>query len=75
MELSEPVAEGLRKFMAELGLVYGALDLVIGCDKWGEDTVWLLECNPGGQYGFLEGMTGVPITRSLVDLLAGGRAP
>ncbi|MGH4012414.1 MAG: ATP-grasp ribosomal peptide maturase [Pseudonocardiaceae bacterium] len=70
MELPEPVAKGLRMFLAELGLVYGAFDLVIGGDVRGEDTVWLLECNPGGQYGFLEGMAGVPITRSLVDLLA-----
>jgi len=73
MELPEAVAKGLRMFMTELGLVYGAFDLVIGVDGRGEDTVWLLECNPGGQYGFLEGMAGVPITSSLVDLLERGR--
>jgi ATP-grasp ribosomal peptide maturase len=72
MKLPESVTEGLRMFMAELGLVYGAFDLVIGGKDRGVDTVWLLECNPGGQYGFLEGMAGVPITRSLVDLLAHG---
>ncbi|MDQ3028716.1 MAG: ATP-grasp ribosomal peptide maturase, partial [Actinomycetota bacterium] len=71
MELPEPVAKGLRAFMAELGLVYGAFDLVISGD-YGQDAVWLLECNPGGQYGFLEAMAGVPITRSLVDLLMNG---
>ncbi|MGH3995295.1 MAG: hypothetical protein ACRDSN_22870, partial [Pseudonocardiaceae bacterium] len=65
-------AEFLRMFLTELGLVYGAFDLVIGIDDRGEDCVWLLECNPGGQYGFLEGMAGLPITRSLVDLLARG---
>jgi ATP-grasp ribosomal peptide maturase len=75
MELPESVAKGLQMFMTELGLVYGAFDLVIGGNDRGEDTVWLLECNPGGQYGFLEGMAGVPITRSLVDLLAQGRMP
>lgn len=75
MELPEQVSTGLRMFMAELGLVYGAFDLVIGVGDQGEDIVSLLECNPGGQYGFLEGMTGVPITRSLVDLLARGRTP
>lgn len=72
MELPERVSHGLQRFMAELGLVYGAFDLVIGSDEDGNDTVWLLECNPGGQYGFLEGMAGVPITQSLVNLLAGG---
>ncbi|MGH3980698.1 MAG: MvdC/MvdD family ATP grasp protein [Pseudonocardiaceae bacterium] len=73
IRLPEPVAKGLRMFMAELGLVYGAFDLVVGLDDQGEETMSLLECNPGGQYGFLEGLAGVPITSSLVDLLACGR--
>lgn len=75
MELPEAVAKGLRMFMAELGLVYGAFDLVIGSDDHNEETVWLLECNPGGQYGFLEATAGVPITSSLVELLARGNTP
>lgn len=76
IELPEAVVTGLRMFMAELGLCYGAFDLVIGPDpdRHGQQVVSLLECNPGGQYGFLEGMTGVPITRSLVELLANGRS-
>lgn len=63
-------------FMAELGLCYGAFDLVVGSDPdhHGQQVVSLLECNPGGQYGFLETMTGAPITRSLVELLANRRA-
>ncbi len=48
IELPEPVTEGLRTFMAELGLVYGAFDLVIGVDAHGEEAVSFLECNPGG---------------------------
>lgn len=74
MELPDSVTRALRMFMAKLGLAYGAFDLVISEERRedGEDIVWLLECNPGGQYGFLEGMIGVPITRSLVDLLARG---
>ena len=32
-----------------------------------------LECNPGGQYQFLEVATGVGITGSLVALLARGK--
>ncbi len=60
--------------MSELGLVYGAFDLVLGPDPHDErgEVVSMLECNPGGQYGFLEAMVGVPITDSLVRLLAGG---
>ncbi len=73
IDLPESVVEALRMFMAELGLVYGAFDLVISDDTEG-NVVRLLECNPGGQYGFLEGMAGVPITQALVGLLARGRA-
>lgn len=63
---------GLRAVMAELGLVYGAFDLVVGPDEAGDEIVSFLEINPGGQYGFLEAATGVPITDSLVRLLARG---
>lgn len=75
MELPEAVTKGLLMFMAELGLVYGAFDLVIGSDDHDEEAVWLLECNPGGQYGFLEATAGVPITNSLVELLTCGNTP
>lgn len=73
IDLPDPVVKGLRRFMAELGLLYGAFDLVIGPDPQdpGKELVSLLECNPGGQYGFLEGMAGIPITDSLVRLLTG----
>ncbi len=71
IDLCEPVATSLRGVMAELGLVYGAFDLVIGPDHTtGKETVTFLEVNPGGQYGFLETATGVPITDSLARLLA-----
>ncbi len=71
VELPEVVTDGLRAFMAELGLVYGAFDLVVGPDETGDsEIVSFLEVNPGGQYGFIEIATGVPITDSLVRLLA-----
>ncbi|MGH3936420.1 MAG: hypothetical protein ACRDS1_15825, partial [Pseudonocardiaceae bacterium] len=58
---------------AELGLFYGAFDLVIGPpNEDGDHTISFLECNPGGQYQFLEATAGVPITDSLVNLLARG---
>jgi len=72
VELPEPVTKALRAFMAELGLVYGAFDLVVGPDEGDGEVVSFLEINPGGQYGFIEAATGVPITDSLVRLLAGG---
>jgi hypothetical protein len=54
--------------MAQLGLAYGAFDFAI--DQ--SDTWWFFEVNPGGVYGWLEYHTSVPITATLVDLLAGG---
>ncbi|MBV8995457.1 MAG: ATP-grasp ribosomal peptide maturase [Pseudonocardiales bacterium] len=76
IELPDDVVKALQRFMTELGLCYGAFDLVIGPhpDHHGQQVVWLLECNPGGQYGFLETITEVPITRSLVELLAKGNS-
>ncbi len=73
VELPAAVAGGLRAVMAELGLVYGAFDLVVGSEEAGDgEIVSFLEINPGGQYGFIEEATGVPITDSLVRLLARG---
>ncbi|MGH3942764.1 MAG: hypothetical protein ACRDTG_29915 [Pseudonocardiaceae bacterium] len=61
----------LRAIMDELGLVYGAFDLSVSNDG-GAEVFWFLEINPDGQYGFLEGATGIPITDSLVRFLAKG---
>jgi hypothetical protein len=67
INLPAPVVTGSHGMMTDLGLVYGAFDLVISLDS---ESVWFLEINPGGQYGFLETATGAPITDSLVRLLA-----
>jgi ATP-grasp ribosomal peptide maturase len=71
--LSPPaaVADALRRFMDAFGLTYGAFDFVVTPQRR-----WVfLECNPGGQYGWLEGHTGLPITDTVADALAtaGGR--
>jgi hypothetical protein len=35
------------------------------------DGVWVfLECNPGGQYGWIEDAIDVPITETIADLLS-----
>jgi glutathione synthase/RimK-type ligase-like ATP-grasp enzyme len=48
-----------------LGLVFGAIDLVM--DKKGR--LWFLENNPGGQWGFVERHTSLPIGKALAELL------
>lgn len=65
------VEKALRAIMNEFGLVYGAFDLSVSIEN-GSQVFWFLEINPGGQYGFLEGATGIPITDSLVRFLAEG---
>lgn len=46
--------------------------VLIGHLSASSQPVRFLEINPGGQYGFLEAATGVPITDSLIRLLAQG---
>jgi ATP-grasp ribosomal peptide maturase len=68
IELPATVEAGIRDLMHRFDLRYGALDFVITPD--GE---WVfLELNPGGQYGWIEAATGVPLTAYLADLLTSG---
>ncbi len=66
------VAAGVGALMAELGLAFAAIDFVVRTDgQW----VFIGDVNPGGQYGWLEAATGVPLTDALADLLAHGPVP
>lgn len=66
VEPPRTVVTALLKYCDTMGLIYGAFDFVIRPD--GE---WVfLECNPGGQYGWIEDAIEAPITESLADLLA-----
>jgi hypothetical protein len=55
----------LLGFAHHYGLRYGAFDLAE--DAGG--TLWFLECNPAGQWAWLEPLTGLKITDALIDLL------
>jgi ATP-grasp ribosomal peptide maturase len=62
------VVKGILEYCIVLGLTYGAFDFVIRPD--GE---WVfLECNAGGQYGWIEDAIDAPITDTLADLLVKG---
>ncbi|MGH3537385.1 MAG: ATP-grasp ribosomal peptide maturase [Pseudonocardiaceae bacterium] len=71
IELPIDVTNGIRRFLDTMGLVYGALDFVVGPDA----SYTFLECNSGGQFGWLEARTGAPLTQVLADLLAQGTRP
>lgn len=64
-DLPRSVEERCARLVAELGLCYGAIDLVLTPDG----KYVFLEINPNGQYLWIERMTGLPITDAICDLL------
>ncbi|KFE66375.1 MvdC/MvdD family ATP grasp protein [Hyalangium minutum] len=69
--LPTPVAARLEQLIATLGLVYGAVDLIVTP----EGRYVFLEVNPGGEWGMLEHDLGLPIAAALADALVAGSAP
>lgn len=65
------VADGISAYLAAFGISYAAFDFVITPDQ-----EWVfLEANPGGQFGWLQAMTGLPISSALAELLATEGSP
>ncbi|MGP9821238.1 hypothetical protein ACTZWW_14580 [Salinarimonas sp. NSM] len=65
--LDEGTQAGIRRYMAAMGLRYGAFDFRVDRDG----APWFLECNPEGQYLWIEIETGLPISRAIALALAG----
>jgi MvdC family ATP-grasp ribosomal peptide maturase len=59
------VERGLQSLMSELGLVFGAIDLI--CTPAGEHV--FLEVNPSGEWGMLERDLGLPIADAIAKAL------
>ncbi|MEU6597817.1 ATP-grasp ribosomal peptide maturase [Streptomyces flaveolus] len=59
------ITDALYAYLARFGLVFGAFDFAI--DRAG--TWWFLECNPSGQWYWLEPETGLPMLAAMADLL------
>jgi MvdC family ATP-grasp ribosomal peptide maturase len=64
-QLPADVANSLQKLMSDLGLVFGAVDLI--CTPSGEHV--FLEVNPGGEWGMLERDLGLPISEAIAQAL------
>ena len=64
-QLPSAVASGLQALMSELGLVFGAVDLI--CTPSGEHV--FLEVNPGGEWGMLERDLALPISEAMAAAL------
>ncbi|KJK50081.1 ATP-grasp ribosomal peptide maturase [Streptomyces sp. NRRL F-4428] len=59
------VTTSLFRYLSLFGLVFGAFDFAV--DQTG--TWWFLECNPSGQWAWLEPETGLPMVAAMADLL------
>lgn len=64
-ELSDEASEKCVRYLRRLGLGFGAFDLVEKPDG----TIVFLECNPNGQYSWLEEDFGLPISQAVADEL------
>lgn len=64
-ELPAAVTSGLQTLMSELGLVFGAVDLI--CTPAGEHV--FLEVNPSGEWGMLERDLGLPVSEAIANAL------
>ena len=65
-DVPDEIAGRLRAFMTRLGLVYGAIDM----RRTPDGEYVFLEVNTAGEFLFVEERTGLPIARSLANLLA-----
>ncbi|MGW6603346.1 MvdC/MvdD family ATP grasp protein [Streptomyces sp. NPDC055036] len=59
------VVQPINRFMTHYGLAYGAFDFAVSkSGPW-----FFLECNPNGQFGFVEAKTGMAISQAIADYL------
>jgi ATP-grasp ribosomal peptide maturase len=68
VQCPDDVQWALLRFLDGFGLKFGAFDFALTPDgAW-----WFLECNPNGQWAWLEGAVDLPITAAIADLLENG---
>lgn len=68
IDVPDDVLSGLVAYLGEFGLDHGAFDFIVQPDgRWR-----FLECNPNGQWLWLEHEVGLPIAAALAELLAVG---
>jgi glutathione synthase/RimK-type ligase-like ATP-grasp enzyme len=67
-DLPSNIEDKLLRLVGKLGLVFGAVDMIVTPDG----SYTFLEINPSGQFGFVEVRTGLPISSAIADLLMAG---
>ena len=65
-ELPPTIKKQLLVFMEKCGLTFGAIDMIL--TPTGEYV--FLEVNPSGQFGWIENLTGLPISKSIAETLS-----
>ncbi|MFD6290852.1 ATP-grasp ribosomal peptide maturase [Streptomyces sp. NPDC060205] len=65
------VAAGVRTYLREAGLAFGAFDFA----EDAEGMWWFLECNQSGQFGFVQIESGQPIAAAVAGWLAAPSPP
>ncbi len=69
MDIPDHVIRAVRAYLERFGLMFGAFDFALDAN----DVLVFLECNPNGQWAWLEEEhAGLPMTAALADLLARG---
>lgn len=68
IETPPAVRHLIERYMHAFGLVYGAFDFALTA----EDEWIFLECNPSGQFAWMEPYTGLQLVSALADLLQRG---
>jgi hypothetical protein len=63
--LPADLGEQIARYMRALGLRFACFDFALAADG----APWFLECNPAGQYGWIEAATSLDITGALIDEL------
>jgi len=67
-DVPDDVRVGVLAWMRRFGLTFGAFDFAVTPDgRW-----VMFECNPAGQWGWIQERTGLPICRAVTDLLMTG---
>lgn len=70
VDTPQPILRSLRAYLKSFGLVFGAFDFArTAAGEW-----IFLECNPSGQWAWLEPETGLPMVAAMADLLEEGTA-
>lgn len=64
-KLDADLEQSVRGFMREAGLEYATFDFIVTP----QEETFFVDCNPAGQYLWVESRTGLPITTAIADWL------